>query len=104
MPTVEEVNDVAPALQASRSGPRDAAVRWAVSILFTRQTGANQTQNQLRLGLFDARSEEEALGKALMAFRAGDVHPDAFSAIELVLPADRSERAKPEATTNMEGE
>jgi len=27
MPTVEEVNDVAPALQASRSGPRKAAVR-----------------------------------------------------------------------------
>jgi len=88
MPTVEEVNDVAPALQASRSGPRDAAVRVPdISGIKKR------LERVMRRDWSDANMQDF------------DDHVRADMArLIAIIEADRSERAQPEANTNMEGE
>ena len=87
MPTVEEMNDVAPALQASRSGPRKAAGR--VNDEWWRENeGPLVLINSLVLAFFVA------------LFVAFVMWASSASADLL----DRSERAQPEATPSMEGE
>ena len=104
MPTVEEMNDVAPALQASRSGPRKAAVRkkpWCVQYSERHIQGGRTEGWCLVAGNYEPNEGANNVPTTcgLFVILPGNFERRQPTCAECVDLLDRSERAQPEATT-----